>query len=308
MDSRLRLFRHIAVLLAAICVYGSPEQSHAQNEPSSISNLTSNTDAFSASQRQAIATYATYWSEALRSEDMQRAQLGKRRLIDPLRSPGVRRLFLDEYARAAIPELRKAVESDNDFAAVNALQVIAAYHNDTALDVMSDHCDVNDESRWQVRLWAAHGISRIARQAQDIPQRTMDSAVRDLERAGERETHWLVLQRQFEALAAIGSARGREGQITLLETTLDRMDENADAPSEFVQPVHRSLVLLRDQYVDVSLTSEQRRTLSEGFTPLLERIRDIDTSQWSGGGEHEELLAVYGSAQELAGILLGLSQ
>jgi len=305
MDNRPRPCTYLTGLVLAIATLATiPAIAAAQ--PASINNLVSNTEPFTAPQRRAIEDYATYWSAALSSQDMEQARLAKRRLTEPFRSPGIRRIFRDEYARAAIPGLRRHIESDNVFAGVNAMQIVAEFQSDTALSVARDRCDIDREPRWQIRLWAAQAFGRIASQSEDIPDRTIDSAMRDLARAGERETHWLVLQRQFEAMAAVSSDQSRESQIALLKTTLERITSEPSQASDLIQPVHRAMVLLRDQYLDVSLSSDQRNRLAADFAPLLREIQTIDIAQWNDQDVNRDVRTAYESAQSLSDTLLAL--
>lgn len=308
MDSSLRRnqsFNVLVLMICAIAMVGFGSRAAVAAEPPSINPLVSLTSELNAQQRRQLADYAQYWSAALLSEDMDYARRAKRRLVEPFGLLGVRRIFRDEYARAAMPELNKVIDSNNNFAAVNAVQVAIEFRNEAALSLMRERCGAR-ESRWQIRLWAARGIGRIAAEAEDIPSRTIIAAVRDLSRAGETETHWLVLQRQFEALATINNEQSREAQVSLLRTTLNRIAADSTTPSEMMQAVHRALLLLRNQLLDPSLPSAQLRALGTETGPLLGQIFDIGIMHWDNAIEDRDVRASYNGAISVSKNLLEL--
>lgn len=306
MDSRIRHRPTFFVLALAICALASAGFAQQPGgEPASINRLANTTGQLSAEQRRQIADYARYWSAALMSDDFETARRARRRLVEPFSGIGVGRIFRDEYARAAMPELDKVLDSDNTFAAVNAIQVAADFRNDQALSVMRERCGTR-EQRWQVRLWAARGLGRIAREAEDIPPRTIVSAVRDLTRAGENERHWLVLQRQFEALAAIGTDEAREAQVSVLRATLARISDDAEGPSDQMQAVHRALLLLRNQLLDPGLSSAQLRSLGTATGPLLGEILEIGVMHWDSANADDDIRAAYNGAMAMTKNLLEL--
>lgn len=310
MDSRRLSFSPLTTMILATCAVAlavfAPTTA-AASEPSSINNLVTLNREFSAEERQRVRAYAAYWSAALASSDLEQARLAKRRLLDPFRSPGVRRVFRDEYSRAGIPELNQVLASNNDFAAVNAIQVIAEFGNEAALSVMRERSATANEPRWQIRLWASRGIGRVATiGGEQIPSRTIENALRDLGRAGETESHWLVLQRQFEAMAVVGGQRARESQLSLLRTTLTRITDEPDGPSELMQPVFRSLVLLRNQLLDPSLPSAQLRSLGTELGPLLGKVFEIGIMHWDTANTENEITAAYNGSIGVAESLLSL--
>ena len=308
MDSRIHrksCFSALVLVMCAAATFTMASRHAVALQPPSINQLVTIATEFSDQQRQQVEDYAQYWVPELLSDNLERVRLAKRRLLEPFGVLGIRRVFRDEYARAAVPELEKVIGSANTFAAVNAVQITAEFQNDVALSALQARSGAQ-ESRWQIRLWAARGIERIVRSAEDIPPRSIDLAVRELSRAGENESHWLVLQRQFEAIAAAKTERSQEAQVSLLERTLQRIAEDASEPSELMMPVHRSLLLLRNQLLDPTLPSSQLRSLGTETAPLLGQVLEIGILHWDAADADENVRLSYHGAMSVAKALLEL--
>lgn len=308
MDIRDRLNPFSIVLATMLCAWAVVLSSNAAqpaSEPQSINQLVGVTSQFNTQQRQQIADYATYWASALLADDLEVARNARRRLVEPFGMLGVRRIFRDEYARAAMPELSRVIESGNTFAAINAIQAATEFQHESALAIMRERCG-SREPRWQVRLWASRAIGRIINDAEDIPERTVVAAVRDLSRAGENETNWLVLQRQFEAMASIGADESREAQVTVLRATLARIANDPANPSDQMQAVHRALILMRNQILDPTMPSTQLRTLGTQTAPLLGQVLEIGVMHWEAADADESLRAIYSAAMLMSRNLLEL--
>ncbi len=310
MDSCRRQSTIFALVMTFVCLAAmhlTTSVVAAASEPRSINDLATLNREFTSDERDRVRQYARYWSSELLAEDAERARLAKRRMLDPFRTPGLRRIFRDEYGRAAIPALSEIISSDNTFAAVNAIQIVAEFGNEAALTVMRERCETSSEPRWQIRLWAARGAGNIIQRAgDDIPSRTIESALRDLSRAGESESKWLVLQRQFEALASASGERAHQAQLSLLRATLARMSDEPDGPSELMLPVHRALILLRNQILDPNLPSAQLRALGTELGPLLGQIFEISIMHWDTAKVNSEVTSSYNGAIGLAESLLSL--
>ena len=151
------------------------------------------------------------------------------KLIEPLRAVRVGKLFRVEYSKAVVPYLEKVILDGSTHAAVNSLQVAALLGTPEALKVILAHASIEDEDDFGIRLWAALAFP-IAVEQGVLPQNKINEALRQLEKAASHEAaaaggadaqyQWLVLQRQFEAIASVENSVSRDVQVKVLKAPL----------------------------------------------------------------------------------------
>jgi hypothetical protein len=256
---------------------------------------------FNDQEKRAVSACIAHWVDALNAGDPERARMAKRRLLDPLRAPAVSPMFRDEYGRLLLrPALEPLLQSATDESAcVNALQIVAALATDDALNFLRDRIDPSREQRLAVRLWAVNGVRMVALDRNTTAtQRSFEACVREIGRAGDRESEWLVVMRHFEALAAIRSPLARDTQVELLRITLDRIAADPEGPSEFMQAVHKAAVLWMHQWVDRQLMpAAERAKLGKELAPELVRVWEIAMQHWESAADTEpRMRAAYDGA------------
>ncbi|HRP63484.1 MAG TPA: hypothetical protein PK400_09350 [Phycisphaerales bacterium] len=298
MHSRARL--HAIAFLALLAFV--PQAALAQPEPPGISTLASVNTQWTEQQRRTVREYVEHWAAEIATEDADRSRLAKRRLLDPLNAPGMVPLFREEYGRVAVPELTKLVASSSAFAAVNGVQIIAEIATDASLSVLRERLDPQREPREAVRLSAVQGLRSVQRVGV-ASQRTLELTLRDLVRAAERETSWLVLRRGFESLAVGGTALTRELQTELLKAVLDKIEASGE-DTGLMQAVHRGVSLMRDQFIAMTNAADQR-AFGVAAAPQLGRVLELALANWeTARSAPSHVKASYDSAVQLSEQLL----
>ncbi|TVQ51680.1 MAG: hypothetical protein EA377_11950 [Phycisphaerales bacterium] len=276
--------------------------------PPDISDLVTARDAFTQSQIDRLERYAEHWANELASGQSDRMNRARRELLDQLRAPGVRRIFLDEYARAVVPQMQRLIERDpqmdgSQFIAINAIQIIGMLQSEMAVRPLLEYANPEREDRSAIRLWAVNGF-RLVVESGNVTDRRTDGFVRDLHRLAERETDWMVLMRHFQAMAVVQTEVARERQVELLSRVVSRIEEDESGPSELMRVVSQSLLLLREQYISPTISASEQTTLGRSLGPVLGRILAVADQHWDAAKANESSREQYGSAIRIAEILL----
>jgi len=302
--TRLRLF--FTVVLAALVMAVPARSAVMANKPSPITQLVSATDSYTSQQREQIRAWAEWWSRELSADEPERISEGRRRLLEPLRAGNVRPLFRETYSDILLEHIEAILNDDAElFVAVNALQVAAVLGTESAARLMTRVADPLEEPREQIRLWAVHGIRTIFSQG-TLDEGRYPGVLRDLSRAGLRESNWMVLQRHFDALRAAGTENARERQVELLSAILDRLQEHEDGPHDTIRAAHYAIVIYRDQFAN--LRRAEQLSFGTAAAPVIGRIFEIASQHWDETAEADEssLAATYGGVVQISEEMLGI--
>ena len=109
--------------------------------------------------------------------------------------------FRGTFARFAVPEMERALGSNNMYRAINAVIVLSQLGSDRASNLLLLHVDQQNQAAWQIRLRAAEGERLLLTGASLDARKTLDAA-RKLRDAILREDNGLVLRSQLAALDA----------------------------------------------------------------------------------------------------------
>ncbi|MCZ6445319.1 MAG: hypothetical protein O6758_03950, partial [Planctomycetota bacterium] len=216
-------------------------------------------------QRINIREYAGHWCDQLALSGQDDVAKVRWKLVEPFRAPSVRDVFRYEYAQAALPQLQEIISGDNPLTAVNAMLVVGFLGTERALETIVDHCDIEDEPRFHVRLWAAKALV-IAVEQESIAERDVNRALRRFGHAAGREKKWLILRRQFQALASVNGPVSREVQLSVLGDTADRMMQSGNIPCELMQAVYPALKRMRDDLI--VLGRDEQQTFGRVLAPV----------------------------------------
>lgn len=291
------------ILLTAVVAVWPFAEASASSEPAPITALTGATEPLTQQQRQQVRAWVDWWSRELASGDADRVAQGRRRLLDPLRATTVRLLFRETYSEFLVDRIETIVRESADLhVAVNALQIAAMLGTESAARLMTSIADPLEEQRPQVRLWAVHGVRTIFRTGV-IDEGRYPGILRDLSRAGLRETNWLVLQRHFDALGAAGTDGARERQIALLNDVLNRIEENQDGPHDIIRAVHYAVVVFRDQFANLRRSEQQ--AFGTQAAPVIGRVFQIASKHWEQVDD-ANLTASYGGAVQISEAMLSI--
>ncbi len=276
--------------------------------PPDISGLTTARNPLTQEQIGRLQEFAGHLAGEIASGESERMVRARRRVTDQLRAPGISRIFLDEFARAIVPEMRELIDQDpsidgSEYIAINAIQIIGLLGNENSVRPLLDRADPNRENRVSVRLWAVNGF-RLVMQSGNVSDRRVSGFVRDLHRLAQRETDWMVLMRHFQALAVIDSELARERQIELLKTVVERVEEDEVGPSDLMRAVTQGLLLIRDQYTAPTISASEQTALGRTLGPLLGRVLSVADLHWDAAKESESARGQYGSAIRVAESLL----
>lgn len=254
-------------------------------------------------QRSNIREYASFWCDQLASSGQDDVAKVRQNLVEPFRAPRVRDLFRYEYAQAALPQLQEIISGDNPLTAVNAMLVVGFLGTERALETIVDHCDIEDEPRFHVRLWAAKALV-IAVEQESIAERDVNRALRRFGHAAGREEKWLILRRQFQALASVNGPVSREVQLSVLGDTADRMMQSGNIPCELMQAVYPALKRMRDDLIVLGRNEQQ--SFGRVLAPVLCDICSVAQAHWDNAQDDLVAKIAYGGAVQISESMLQL--
>jgi hypothetical protein len=253
--------------------------------------------------RSDIREYAEFWCAELKNQDPMAVDTAREKLADPLVRPvRVSEVFRFAYADAVLPHLTQILDDDSTQAGVIAVQIAAELGTPQALDTITDHASVDDEKDFGIRLWAAKGFP-IAVGQKALTPNEIDRAVRLLGDAASKEPNWLVLRRQFEAIASVGGGASRDEQVRVLRATTDRM-VNQEGPCDLMQAAYPALKLMLDEYL--RLDPPQQRTFGKDLAPVLMDLVTVANNHWDSAQKDDVARVVYGGAINISENLLRL--
>ena len=256
----------------------------------------------SEANRRAIRQYSEYWSAKLTDEDPGMVDKARGKLSDPLKAVQVGDVFRVEYTRAVLPGLTEALASGRPQAAVSAMQVVALLGTPRALEVIVENSSMEDQDDFGIRLWAAKSFPTAVRQG-TLPQNEINKALRHFGHAARREESWLILRRQFEAIASVHSAVSRDVQLNILRVTTDRMAKNRDS-SDLMAAAYPALKLLRDEYL--RLDAVDQKPFGKELAPVLCDVCSVANEHWEDAQDDSETRQIYGDAIHISETLLFL--
>ncbi len=272
----------------------------ASAQPQPVDRLASKTTPFTAQERVQVEQYVGYWVDQLASGEANSIREAVRALNEPLGAINLTLIFRDEYSRAVVARLEELfATSPGNEVAINALKVAGLLGTERALNLMVERSDPRRESSDAVRLWAAKGFALLVND-EGLRGRQMTRQTRDLARHARNEENWLVLRRQFEALAAAGGSLDQ--QIEVLHAVADRLMKE-DSPSRLIEALNRALVLLRNQWLNLRDTREQQR-FGAAAGPAVVRVLELADSHWEAAIEDKRARGWYGAAIQSAETLL----
>ncbi len=284
----------LAALSLAASVHAAP--------PTRINHLIDKQD-LSERDRNNIRRYAEFWSDRLgEAEGPAEVDEARAKLVDPLRAVRVGDIFRLEYSKSVLPLLGKTAEQATPHAAVNALQIVALLGTPGSLEIILSHASVKDEKRFSVRLWAAKSFP-VAVKQNVLHANDIDRALRDLSDAASLEPSWLVLRRQFEAIASVDSALSRNLQVKVLKAAMESM-KGQEGPSDIMEATYTALMLIRNEYL--ALPPADKETVGKALAPVLCDLCTVAAAHWDSAQEDDAARKSYGGAVLVSENLLKL--
>jgi hypothetical protein len=264
-------------------------------------------------QKQRVGEYTKYWLSRLETGTPEEAMRARNKLIEPVRSMLGKSssLFRSTYSGEVVPSLKKIVEGDDLFRAVNALQIAGFLGSDRAMRLLVNTGDPDMESSVEKRLWATIAIRESLRSGELSP-RKVSSTVRSVARAAKQEQDWRVLMREIETLAAASQSDiprdqggddirelGRELQLETIKTTIDRMTAGNSENVVLIHALRPSILEFRQQYLDPKMV-EHRREIGLGAAPQLGRVYEIILINYDSLRSSDDLMAASGLTLRLS--------
>lgn len=201
--------------------------------PPSVGPLVTMSRPPDASETQRLNTYAAYHAERLVGDDPEVVGPAHNALAQPLRAPGLSRFFRSAYSQALVPLLGPKIDSAGTAQGrINAVQIIAQLGTEDALEVLERHCSLRNEDDLGVRIWASRGMLIAIEEGRgdgSIIDRSIRSAVRELQQAIDAETDWRVMQWQFDALTSIDAQTASEALGAAFASVLRRLAQRPQA-------------------------------------------------------------------------------
>ena len=264
-----------------------------------------------------IKNYASGWAQALLTTDSSELIDAQRHLIEPL-EPEV---GISSYARSLYGKALKdsfavilSEESDNEMAAVNALQVLSLLGTDQACRILLDHAS-DGEERSSLRLWSSIGLGKSFKSGV-LPTRRIMSNANLLADCASRESEWYIVARQFDSLAAMQDVpdldrrqqtelenQSLQLQTRALQELLDDLKNTAGGDKR-VRALAFILPSLRFQLIEPGIDAAARSEAQKNILPALIDFVDYSTARAKVDRSNTDLLAAYGDAIFTAGLIL----
>ena len=264
-----------------------------------------------------IKNYASGWAQALLTTDSSELIDAHRHLIEPL-EPEVE---ISSYARSLYGKALKdsfavilSAESDNEMAAVNALQVLSLLGTDQACRILLDHASAAEE-RSSLRLWSSIGLGKSFKSGV-LSTRRITSNANTLADYASRESEWYIVARQFDSLAAMQDVPDLdqrqqtelENQSLQLQTRalLELLEDlkNTGGGDERVRSLPFILPSLRFQLREPGIDATARSEAQKDILPALINFVEYSTTRAKVDRSKAGLLGAYGGAIFTAGLIL----
>lgn len=250
-----------------------------------------------------IEQFASHWCEQLNDGDPAEVDQARDKLAEPLRAVEVGSVFRMQYTQAALPGLKAAIDDGKPQAAVNAMQILAQLGTPRALEVIVANADEQDQPDFGIRLWAAKSFPLAVSQG-TLPQNEINKALRSFGHAAQREDNWLVLRRQFEAVASVDGVVSRDVQLDALRQMTERMAEVNPGPSDLMHAAYPALKLVRDEYL--RLNAADQKPFGKELAPVLCDVCTVANVHWKNAQADTEAKEIYGGAIHISENLLRL--
>ncbi len=299
----IRAFAVFCVLALASIAVAAP--------PGSLGTIPQTLKPLTDSEKRQVTEYVQYWADQLGEPRTSAGDAAKaaQKLIDPPNAGNVSSIFLSAYAREATPLLENILNGDSNFTAVQAAKVMGFLGTPDALEKLLPWCDASREDRTAVRLLASRGcqvlINRTVKD-QVINERQLSSALRQLKQAAVDESNWLVLHRQFEALAAAKNETARLRQLEVFEAVVRNLERRPDETSPLMQSLTRAMSSLRDQYLNDFNVYQQQLDFGANLAPLLGRVFELANVHWEAAQPDPSAKESYEQAINISESLLSV--
>ena len=240
-----------------------------------------------------VRTYTDFYCKQLAAGDVQAADEAKQQLLDPLRSPVISGNFRLEYSKVLAANLAGVIGGNKPHAAVNAMQLLGSLGTDQALDVINDHIDTQQESHFEIRLWAAKAFQMVA-ESDRLDADDLNPLLRQLVIACRNETEPLVLRRQFEAIASVDSQVARDVLLGAIGKKLDELQAQPQ-PSRHMEAIYPALYRLRGQYLNPTLPAADQKAFGKDIASLLYKVFEVGAAHWNTIQADEKTRKEFGS-------------
>lgn len=264
-----------------------------------------------------IQKYAEGWAQQLLAEDAELLEQAHTKLSNPFDSdvrmtPYARTLYGKYLKEGFRPLLDRT--SENEMAAVNALQILSLLGTEQACGMLLHHADSSTETRSALRLWASVGLGTSFLTG-ELPVNRVDRYAKLLSNFTNKETQWFVLSRQFDSLAALQGipkldrsdrdtfeALSFELQTKSLVKLLTSIN-NSVGTDQRVQALPFILPSLLLQIIEPSVDDQVKSETFDAILPLL-----IDFVEYAASNNSTEegtfLHGAYGGAAHSASLLI----
>ncbi len=287
-----RVLLNLTGLLAIVLIASTAS---GQGAPRNLDRLLNMQGQPTADEQAQIQRYADHWLRRLAGDDADEVAEAADELLDPPSNQLATAAFRIAYSKATLEGLERVLEDGSTYQAVQAMKVTSFLGSRDAMELAMRHVSAANEPRWKVRLWAAKGARILLAQLQRDNARPaqIDGYLRRILTASHLEDNWVVLLRDFEAMASVRREVGREAQVEALQKAIDRMEQASRAPSDLMLAVCRVIDSLLIQYIDPALSLDDQRKFGRALGVQLARVYEIAEMHWDKAQSAEQANKAY---------------
>ncbi|MBT4583610.1 MAG: hypothetical protein HOC93_00840 [Phycisphaerae bacterium] len=269
-------------------------------------------------QKVDIERYTEGWATILLTDDAKMIAEARRGLTEPLDNRwSMSNTARMHYGEALLSSFEPFLseENENEVAAINALQILSLLGTERSVTTIMRHASNTFEDRSALRQWASAGLEN-SFQTGRLPLTRITSAATLLADAASKEPVWHVASRQLQSLSSLSDTPGlRRSELTELQglsfelqvQAISNIVEDVAANKKAslrMRPVRSGLSSLRLQLIEPSVDSTLKTDTINNLVPVLIRVLEVASSQWSGAKKSDALLVAYGGAIETATTML----
>ena len=254
-----------------------------------------------ASAKQEAAEFVRAASTLLSSQDPAQVRRGREMYTRTFSRPDVSPAYRTAFAAIALPSLKEVASTGGALQGINAIEAIKVFNSPDAISALVEQSSPTKQKTPSLRLVAASGLPAAIRQT-DLNTAQADSIVKGIAGFIDRETEWMTLAYEIQALAAMstsprtakeGQSAARVTQASAINALVSKIKKGAAAP-ETIRAVTRSLSMILSEQLgstDAASMSALKKSLEPTFATLKELAKTPPQGEDAAAFVHAARLA-----------------